>query len=98
MLAFNHLPIAICFAGFDLLPFAVGIEELKAVLSEREKNGAVGEDRVDQGDYAAFNHVLQAQRASKGEEGILSLKCNRAFPSPPQESPYESDLQATPLR
>lgn len=36
MLAFDHLPIPICFAGFDLLPFAVGNEELKAVLSERE--------------------------------------------------------------
>lgn len=36
MFAFNHLPIPVRFAGFDLLPFAFGIEELKAVLSERE--------------------------------------------------------------
>lgn len=42
MLALNHLPIPICFTGFDLLPFAVRIEEFKAVLSERKQNGAVG--------------------------------------------------------
>lgn len=56
VLAFNHLPIPICFAGFDLLPFAVGIEELKAILSEREQNGIAADDRRDQGSYVAFSH------------------------------------------
>lgn len=56
MLAFNHLPISICFAGFDLLPFAVGIEELEAVLSEREQNGIAEEDKGKQGSFAAFSH------------------------------------------
>lgn len=56
MLAFNHLPISICFAGFDLLPFAVGIEELEAVLSESEQNGIAEEDRGKQGSFFAFSH------------------------------------------
>lgn len=40
MLAFYHLPIPICLAGFDLLPLAVGIEELEAVLQGETWRGS----------------------------------------------------------
>lgn len=63
MLAFNHLPISICFAGFDLLPFAVGIKELEAVLSEREQNGIAAEDR---GSKEAMPWVTGSESFQKG--------------------------------